>query len=219
MCQFNHYDRARIALSGGLDLSSQKTKGDALTFLGRDQDGIVCPVRTIRGQFGISTLVEIVEGVWHSGLHFGVLYVENNGLQNKIIDEIRVQSGGKMYPWTSRILPFKTDADKKFSEEIGMPVLDVEFETGVFVWPENESLRRDSPHARDWALLEAEMMACPRFPKRGETPDGPMSLWFARRAMDRCYMFSRHYTSTAVNSDSETDYVSSSMGPDFDGDY
>jgi hypothetical protein len=179
----NHTDRMRWVLAGGLDLSSGARPGDVLWILARNQEGIIAPVELHAGRFEIMEIIALIDSIWTRGLWFGALHVENNAVQDKIAREIAAVAQGRRYAWARNILEFTTGRNKS-SPEMGLPVLDVEFQSGKIRWPEAEA-RRPGPTGDAWRRAAVAFSECPRFPARNETPDEVMAFWFARRALDR----------------------------------
>jgi len=202
----NASDRSRLVITGGMDISSGKRKGDSITFLAKDRSGAVYPLEFHRGNFSVAQTVAILNDAWERGLEFALFYVENNATQDKWLDEVRAYARGQnlegnVYPWFRRVLPFLTGKNK-MDPDIGLPRIGVEVETGEILWPRKESTRKLA-HAEAWRLAEVEFAECPRFPGLNATPDSLMSFMFGRCALDKVTASSGQLRSRSIRSTNE----------------
>jgi hypothetical protein len=173
--------RGSIRIAAGLDWSSRKRRGKAFTILGMETGtGRITPLAHRRVLGGVQDVVEILDRLWDSGLMWEVLMAESNGVQDELNAAIRILGRGGQ--WIGTVKDYTTVTGAKLNIEHGLPAMDVEMETGLFVWPEGVS--RLSP---DWALLETEMAELTRVVAStpGQMPDGPMTVWFAYRGLRR----------------------------------
>jgi hypothetical protein len=159
----------RWLIIGGLDWSSRKRRGKALTFLAKDLEShVIIPifhsrVKTSPDQPGRMQIVaSSLTTVWNCGLHWVLLNAEDNAVQDELNDSLISLGVGE--EWTHTIQNFTTG----------------KLQMGQIVWP--SGMARFNP---DWAQLEREMQNLPREIKTGETPDGPMSFWFALCGFDQ----------------------------------
>lgn len=180
--QFAPLDNMRFPVVGGIDFASGKRKGDSITFIGRSPKGVKYPIAHFRGAFSIAQIIDLISLVWDNGIHFHLLYAENNAQQARLVDAIKGDSRRRNVKWWPKVQGFLTGKNKA-SEEIGLPALDGEIANGGFVWPAGEQLRTDAVHASAWATWAAEMSDTPRIFQPSEaTADSVMSMWFAWRA-------------------------------------
>jgi hypothetical protein len=173
--------RGSIRMSVGLDWSSGKRRGKALTMLGLDgNSGLITPLVHQRILGSPQDVIDVLERLWGAGLCWEVLMAESNAIQDELNNALRILGKGR--DWIGTIKDFATVTGAKLNIEHGLPALDVEFETGKFVWPENASRI-----STDWALLENEMAELTRLQAStpGQMPDGPMTVWFAYRGLRR----------------------------------
>lgn len=171
-----------LQVSAGLDLSSQGRDGCVLVILARLTDGTVMPLYTSRGKWNVARIVEELNAVWNMGLRWSILNVENNGVQDQIIEAIKLIGKDRACPWVYTVVPFATGRNK-VDPTLGLPGIDVALQTGGIVWPGGESI--NGMRKREWLRLESEFQDCPKYMQSGQTPDGVMAFWFAWRGLDR----------------------------------
>jgi hypothetical protein len=182
------FDRNRMAIAAGLDLSSMARSGTAFWILGMDASGQIFPIEHDRGRWDPQQMVRRIDDAFtRRGIEFSLLHIENNAVQDLIISCIKAMAHDQRMAWVSRIVPWLTGTNK-MDPTIGLPALDVEFATDKYVWPAHESVRSDAAHAKTWRIFESAMEECPRFLKKGQTEDSLMAFWFARRGLDRVGM-------------------------------
>lgn len=162
-------------LAAGLDWSSGKRHGKALTLVARKGNGPVVPVFHTRIGGSVSAVVERLDALWASGLRWSVLMAESNATQDELNEAVRLLASGS--PWQHTVVDFLTVAGAKGDLTNGLPGLDVRMQTGGFLFPTAEG----------WRGLEDELTTFDRasLGRPGKTPDGIMSLWFAVRGLDR----------------------------------
>lgn len=173
--------RTRFRFVAGVDLSSSKRKGTRLSILAQEistRRMNIAAHEMFKGAKVVEQLVEAMERLWLLGLRPDKIVVEDNGVQDLIVEAIRAMAGGKRYDWAGRIVTYTTTGPTKLSPETGLPAIETEIGTGAFVWPSGEAARNPN-----WQALEDEFARCPRFLSAGETPDGPMSVMFARKGL------------------------------------
>lgn len=172
--------RQFIRIAAGLDWSSRKRRGKALTLLAEDSTGTITPIVHRRIDGGIQAVIDIFDRLWNAGLWWEILMAESNAIQDELNDAMRILGKGR--DWIGTIKDYQTVAGAKLNAEHGLPAMDVEMETGKLVWPENAHLISE-----DWALLETEMAELTRViaSTPGQMPDGPMTVWFAYRGLRR----------------------------------
>lgn len=167
-------ERRRFLFGWGYDISSSVRPGDVL-FLGA-VDRLthrLYPVEIHMGNsWRISQVIDFIENARTRGFEPSFIRVENNGVQEKIVDEIRTEARRRSVNWSSLIQAHTTGRNKA-SAEMGLPALNLEFEQGNFIWPAKEAEKNPT-----WRTAESQFEICPRFPRPGETPDIPMAVWF-----------------------------------------
>ncbi len=183
---FSDNDRSRFIFTGAFDISAGKRNGDAIVFLAGDAQRRIYPIEIHIGSFTTSEAAFIIDNAWRRGIRFGAFNVEDNATQKKIREEIGTicRQERRTYEWQGRILPFMTGSNK-MDPTMGLPVIDVEIQTGVIIWPEGESSRKDYKHSSEWLQCETEMLNCLKDTNLQNTPDALMALWMARDAMSR----------------------------------
>jgi len=179
--EFNHTHRLRYRMCGGVDISSSKRRGMAFFLLAVDSTGTIRPVEHWCIAGSVHSLVSGLNAAWARGLYWDVLYVENNGVQDVILDVVRVMAEREQIEWAGTILPYHTGKNK-WDATLGLPSLDVDFANQKVVWPLQEC-RKQMAHARDWMEFETQMSILTKETTRESTPDGLMAYWFARSGL------------------------------------
>ncbi len=200
--RFKPIDNMRFVVVGGVDFAGGKRKGDSITFIGRSQNGTKYPIAHFRGAFSITQIIDLISMVWDNGIHFQLLYAENNAQQAKIVDAIKADTKRRQLKWWPKVKGFMTGANKSH-EDIGLPAMDAEIANGAFIWPTGEQVRTDTVHASAWATWAAEMSETPRIFQPSEaTADSVMSMWFAWSAFGAITFGQPGLRSGGVTSDS-----------------
>lgn len=179
-------DRHRLLLSAGLDLSGAHRRGMAFWICAMDRAGNKYPLEHWVIKAGLEEVVSRIDEAWKRGLRFSVLNVENNGVQSTIMNVIKSLARLSQFEWQGRIVPFQTGSNK-YDIQLGLPALDVEFQTGTYKWPDRMAQlghRHGESHAmkevgEHWVLFETSVAHLTRDASRLTTPDGLMAFWFA----------------------------------------
>lgn len=185
-------DRHRLILSAGFDIAGQHRRGMAFWILAKDRNGDIFPLEFWQIKGGLEEVISRIDAAWNRGLRFSVLQVESNGVQTTIIDAIRALARRQSFDWQGRIVPFQTGSNK-YDVQLGLPALDVEFQTGAIKWPSRMSQlgqRRDENATQRaigeaWTLFETGIAHLTRDASKLTTPDGLMAFWFAHDGLRR----------------------------------
>ena len=165
----------------GVDLSSSKRPGNAIVTVAVD------PVNRRRylidARVGAWRSNETCEqiGIVNSLYKPTVIMVEDNGYQEALIEWAVAKKSEN--PWWMKVEGCTTTGPSKKSLEVGLPVLQVEFERKGWVFPlsEWEGATVEDPAPRGhWARLEQEF----KFHPIAATSDFVMSTWFARQGIE-----------------------------------
>lgn len=177
-------DLMRWTVVGGLDWSGRKRRGKALTLMARDSETrVVIPIyhsriKTDPNKPGrVQMVANELRMLWNLGIHWQLVNAEDNAIQGELNDSIRTLGFGE--DWIHTIADYTTDG-VKMDVRNGLPPIDVKIQMGGIVWP--YGMAAVNP---DWSVLESEMATIQRELNPGETPDGPMTIWFCIRALDR----------------------------------
>jgi len=168
-------DLGRMTFCAGLDLSGTTRRGCAFTVLARC-GGVMVPV--VHRSFNrVEQAMGLIDVLWKNGMRFAQINVENNGVQSQILSMMDALAAGS--EWRYRLRPYRT-GNEKMDPLAGLPVLNVRLESGELVWPTMHA-RKDE----EWRQMETEFATCTLEQCRnGQTPDRPVSMWFAERALD-----------------------------------
>lgn len=185
-------DRHRLIISAGFDIAGQHRRGMAFWILAKDRNGDVYPLEFWQIKGGLEEVISRIESAWQRGLRFTVLQVESNGVQTTILDAIRSLARRQSFEWQGRIVPFHTGSNK-YDIQLGLPALDVEFQTGTIKWPGRMAQLGQrvgdttTQHAvgEAWTLFETGIAHLTRDASRNTTPDGLMAFWFAHDGLRR----------------------------------
>lgn len=157
----------------GVDLSGKRRPGNAIAVVGLAANNR-------------RALLDIRFGAWRSpdtARAIGEMdtkhnpqwiQVENNGYQEALVDWVK-EAGMPFWP---KIESFTTGSNKA-DPDVGLPVLEVEFNNEAWIIPGAEFEGHDPNCPCDWCRLNNEMKNYPVYP----TSDGCMCLWFARDAL------------------------------------
>lgn len=170
------WDRLDLEVIGGLDWSSGKRRGKALTFVARHRTTRqAAPVFHERVKGSVSDLVDLLNRLWGCGLKWRMIVAEDNCLQEQLNEVLREKA---QPAWRYTVKDFSTLPGAKLDVLNGLPMLGTTLETGALLWYADAST-----FSPDWALLDTELTDTTheQVSSPGRTPDGLMSLWFAMR--------------------------------------
>jgi len=175
------YQRSTWPKFTGVDLSSSKRPGNSIATVCVDPDTKRRYLIDIR--FGAWRSNETCEqiSIVNSIYRPTVIMVEDNGYQEALIDWALAYKGDNQ--WWVKVEGCTTTGQSKKSQEIGLPVLQVEFERRAWVFPLSEwegATPEDDPPRGHWARLHQEF----KFHPIAATSDGVMATWFARQGIE-----------------------------------
>jgi len=211
----------------GVDPASSKRRGTAIVTIGLDPDtGQIGLMDVVIGKFhgGSGELAPMAPTGKDSGTSLIQAYasvyneygpylsmVENNAVQTFVVESLQ---GAKIADNYS-IKACHTGRNK-YSETLGLPVLDVEFQNQRWIVPAGQVQGHTIDCACSWCILIRELKLHPNAP----STDGVMGLWFAWRGI-------KEHGEFAAEAESNTDYYrlppadpvleSLRMGGDMDG--
>lgn len=175
------YQRSDWPKFTGVDLSSAKRPGNAIVTVAVDP--LTRRRYVIDVRFGAWRSNETCEqiGIVNRLYSPTIIMVEDNGYQEALIDWALSQK--KDNHWWMKVEGCTTTGQSKKSQEIGLPVLQVEFERKGWVFPLSEwegATPEDDPPRGHWARLHQEFKHHPI----AANTDGVMATWFARQGIE-----------------------------------
>lgn len=158
----------------GVDLSSRKRRGNAIVVAMTDgHRRALCDVRL--GNWSspqLSKVLSEIDRVWRPEL----FKVENNGYQEALMEWARVVGA----TWGSRVQPFMTTGQNKYDPEAGIETMDIEYDAGIWIFPEKAWEGHDHSCDCAWCILMDRLETCTRSDLRAKTNDLDliMAKWF-----------------------------------------
>lgn len=165
----------------GVDLSSKKRPGNAIVTVKVDPvSRRRYPIDVRAGKWKVNETCDQITEV-NSLYNPVVVMVEDNGFQASLIEH--AETNKARYPWWLKIEPTTTTSETKFSQEKGLPVLQMEFAHRAWVIPydEFENARPDEPGSPGhWARFDYEFRNHPL----AASTDMVMATLFCRQGIE-----------------------------------
>jgi hypothetical protein len=168
----SEFDRFRIKVTAGLDISGLGRPGTAFTAGGIDSQGRRYLLEMWSKKAKPEEWIMAIDD-FHDRCGFEELIVESNGVQDQIRELVALIARDKNLSWRHKVRAFVTGSNK-WDPHLGLPAFDVKLGSCYVI-----------PTMPEWAAFERSIATLNRETAKSKTPDILMASWFMDTGLDR----------------------------------